>query len=422
MPTSKPWTRTPPEIWQEILKLSISLPLFLSVDPASYGFNQLYKYGDLSAYWESERSRNRLRRVQSSWDVYLRRFSHRFVDLVDVEHGLVPPSAIRCAIRIQLTRCFCSKRVVDLSEMRESLDKIREDGTPEPWKLEMLLATWPDWGDRLKKHWRLFTHSHRLANLVVLFNVTEDLWTTVDELRCRLTFCTRQCELRGALPRDLSYLTTLSLYKHDRSELPLSMPCLRHLKIWMEAKLDLVGNFVEWLRKIGPQLESLIWDDDDDDDDRILDLDIWQLCPNLTTLRSPVYCSIPFPPKNGHPIEHFILTYQYFKFGDQECPTCKERHGYGYIEAPPISSFASAGIKTLQLELPWVTFPQARMSARTSYTLNEKLCLHAQTRIHGITLVDQDRSTFEDVVIRLLEVRSGIRKRFDIGPKDMLFF
>ncbi|CCA76834.1 hypothetical protein PIIN_10820 [Serendipita indica DSM 11827] len=139
MSTPKPWTRTPLEIWQEILELSIYPPIIFSTDPGRDSLWTIKEFGDTSIYWETERTRNALRRVKKSWDTYLRRFDHRFVDLADVEHGDVPLDAICRAIRIHITYCVCEKRILRLSQIGDSLDQISEDGTLKPWRLQTLL-------------------------------------------------------------------------------------------------------------------------------------------------------------------------------------------------------------------------------------------------------------------------------------------
>ncbi|CAG7852888.1 SubName: Full=Uncharacterized protein {ECO:0000313/EMBL:CCA69313.1} [Serendipita indica DSM 11827] len=144
MPTISPSERTPAEIWHYILQFSIFVPIFFSIDPASHGIDALHKYGDDSLYWETERARNALRRVCRSWDAFLNRFARRLVRLVDVEHGHVPISALRNAIRIQTLACHCRKPRVDLHQPWPTLDYIRKDGTPEPWKLQILFGFWED--------------------------------------------------------------------------------------------------------------------------------------------------------------------------------------------------------------------------------------------------------------------------------------
>jgi hypothetical protein len=96
----------PLEIWQMILRYSISVPDFL--DP-NVGDRVppwiLYLQGhwnDPKQYWMSERTRNSLRRVCRSWETYLRLYAHRFVRMDDIIHGLVPAKYLKSAVRISL--------------------------------------------------------------------------------------------------------------------------------------------------------------------------------------------------------------------------------------------------------------------------------------------------------------------------------
>lgn len=76
--------------------------MFFEVDPiGACGFREFINwYSEESPYYTAERYRNALRRVCSSWNVYLLRFNYRYVDLDDVQRGSIPIMAISQAIRL----------------------------------------------------------------------------------------------------------------------------------------------------------------------------------------------------------------------------------------------------------------------------------------------------------------------------------
>ena len=68
-PSSDIMRDLPVECWQEIFKCALHVPIFFDIDPtATYGVEALAKLSDETAYWESERTRNAMRRVCSSWN------------------------------------------------------------------------------------------------------------------------------------------------------------------------------------------------------------------------------------------------------------------------------------------------------------------------------------------------------------------
>jgi hypothetical protein len=104
----------PVEIWHKILQECISIPKVLDVNQiqefsglfkAGYSiFNREYLDG-YTLYEETEYRRNVLQRVCKAWDEFLRRFEHRYVQILDIYHGCIPTSALEKAIRIRYTQC-----------------------------------------------------------------------------------------------------------------------------------------------------------------------------------------------------------------------------------------------------------------------------------------------------------------------------
>ncbi|PVG04338.1 hypothetical protein CPB86DRAFT_722159, partial [Serendipita vermifera] len=94
----------PVEIWQMILRYTISAPDFLDPDywvnqfPSWVHQNQGRIY--LGTYTQAEKILKSLRMVCKSWNRYLRQYSHRFVQMHQIVHGVVPKKYLRSAVRI----------------------------------------------------------------------------------------------------------------------------------------------------------------------------------------------------------------------------------------------------------------------------------------------------------------------------------
>ncbi|PVG04342.1 hypothetical protein CPB86DRAFT_213195 [Serendipita vermifera] len=102
----------PLETWHIILRYSISLPDFFDThitDRIPPWFIYESNWNDTEQYWDAERTRNNLRRVCSSWDIFLRNFAHRFVSMDDVVHRILPADHLQSAIR-QFLESFPSLR------------------------------------------------------------------------------------------------------------------------------------------------------------------------------------------------------------------------------------------------------------------------------------------------------------------------
>jgi len=96
------------EIWHIILKFSISVPIFFDTDPLeTHGVEIIPRYYYDHEYWESERSRNSLRRVCRAWNDFLQPCDYRFVRLIDVVLGHAPPISLSQAIRVALHEVGC---------------------------------------------------------------------------------------------------------------------------------------------------------------------------------------------------------------------------------------------------------------------------------------------------------------------------
>jgi hypothetical protein len=148
----------PVEVWEKILKYSISVPLFFESDPAaSYGVECLPRYYDEVGYWRSERIRNRLKRVCRSWESFLRFYDHRYVCLTDILHQRIPVTVVPLAVRLNIEtdyECSCwghCERQVNRSEgMISVLKEAATVGWDESkgqypmWRTEILDGQLPD--------------------------------------------------------------------------------------------------------------------------------------------------------------------------------------------------------------------------------------------------------------------------------------
>jgi hypothetical protein len=116
-PLSKadPISALPTEIWQIILRYSISVPDLFDpedlVDRLPPRVITKRGWPETTSYYHSERTRNTLQRVCRQWDKYLRKYAHRLVCLSDVMHGNVPLHHLQSASRIVLdahSRSLCN--------------------------------------------------------------------------------------------------------------------------------------------------------------------------------------------------------------------------------------------------------------------------------------------------------------------------
>jgi hypothetical protein len=122
----------PREIWQIILRYSISVPDFFDVNigdrvPPWCTFDS--DWNNPTLYWASERILNSLRRVCRSWDTYLQHYAHRFVRMDDVVHRLVPVHYLKSAVRVSLGdhKCqFCSMCQLQQQQHRQEIAEAQE--------------------------------------------------------------------------------------------------------------------------------------------------------------------------------------------------------------------------------------------------------------------------------------------------------
>lgn len=259
-------SRTPAEIWMKIISNAIEVPLFFETNPLeTHGVNSLHAYNDELPYWQSEKTRNSLRRVCKTWNTFLKEFDHRFVRLTDVFHGRVPVKAIPIAIRLDTSfdrKCFCHSHCRNWSgdiytmEIKHQMEAL----------LKNTALTTKD-----SDIWRLKILHGGLVNVPAIFALIQECapnlgsileWTlpiyyvTSGRLPSRLSTLTTTLHVSESLPSynstiSLSNLTTCHL-KLLKLELPYAqweLPALRYLSIQVHS-IKTAANALWALEKI----------------------------------------------------------------------------------------------------------------------------------------------------------------------------
>ncbi|CCA71160.1 hypothetical protein PIIN_05096 [Serendipita indica DSM 11827] len=141
--------RLPAELWQNVLRYAIYVPIFFEIDPAeAYGLPGLQRYCDPGGYWAAERTRNILMRICRAWVLYLRHFPHRYVELADVLHDRVPAEALAVAHRIlwKVPHCKCD---FSWSKYEDGCDKLSFLSNVGVWRVEILEIEGRRWSNLL---------------------------------------------------------------------------------------------------------------------------------------------------------------------------------------------------------------------------------------------------------------------------------
>ena len=319
-------SKAPVEIWHTILKYSISVPLFFDPDPVeTYGIDILRKYSYEAPYWDSERTRNALRRVCYGWNHILKVYNHRFIRLYDVLHGRVPITALPFAIRLDLDDsygCQCPLCVfrggdcwIEIEKIWKnapfsSQDEANTQAVPITWKVEIIKGWIPEdagYCSILKQ---------RAPNLKAMISQTPgalpysaDLPPTLRLFMTDLNESQDIFEVTG-----MNYITTLHLAM-DSLEMPIAkevLPCLRHLSIDSNYYTNDYTNIAipqrdvcHFLEHIGSQLQTFHLRD------RLvsvpIELHLWDILPTVERLQLPyswVECQVP----PNHPVQTIQIS------------------------------------------------------------------------------------------------------------------
>ncbi|CCA69309.1 hypothetical protein PIIN_03208 [Serendipita indica DSM 11827] len=387
----------PTETWQTILRYTISVPLFFDTDPAaSYGLAAVRVYHDTSAYWDSERTRNKLRRVCSSWNIYLQCFAHRLVCLDDIIHNHVPITAIPLAYRKHLARCTC------MLHYNETLDALAsgitmsdlESISDQSWKVKIVKV------DRWIHEPPLLTLLASKSCVQVYIRPWSEQGNPIIEKHC-------SSELRfysGGQPTNLSSarnLSTLNFILKGPFPMP-AMPNLRYLSIITKVSSHRVFIF-DWLRHIGGQLLSFFWKDLTYG--AKFSIPIWTLCPSITSLQLPSNSSLIAPP-DTHPVNYLRFGLRYGRSRNHSrCIHCPLSHPIPILDDS--NSFYDivryGNIKTASFDRSW------RELLGHLDVGGAVECCYQWLKRHGIRFVDVDWLSFEDYIVQELEMARGLR-------------
>jgi hypothetical protein len=321
MPNDPP--HLPIEIWQIILRYAISIPAFLDPDavagiPAKIVEEASVEWNNAEIYEQSEAIRKSLCQVCPSWRSYLQPFENRFVKMIDIRHGAMPPLALKKAIRISFWGQICSCEIcgpgrLSSSEKSKSFEEFCWKTMKEqrPLRAEIL--------DTSRAHFQikeLLEILDAVPNLVTLSALGCSFNGTMIRLingAPRLRHCLGRGfwgreELEGnkfnstTLQTLFMSLPSPRLSQSDLAATNWHLPALRNLRLrdaqpGVEAQ-NLQDALCPLLMAIG---RSLVWLDIDF---RNSDYDVpsllWTLCPYLEYLNTSMRLSNA-PPKD-HPI------------------------------------------------------------------------------------------------------------------------
>jgi hypothetical protein len=348
MPKRDPILALPTEIWQMILRYSISVPGFLDPDEMVDQFPPWViasrGWAHSASYYEAERTRNALRRACQSWDKYLQRYAHRYVCIFDVMHGHVPLHYFQTAVRISLRNGDHDYALCEECKPREVIPKlahiyekyinfslfcrdILSYGSPTQAKI---LDHGP--GNRVLDLGAVSYYFPNLVRIQAMDEIVngEKLIKVVESLRA-LRYVYTPLDWSSGCPLSLksSTLTTLHLNIHisDSSFVvptkeALYLPSLRHLYIERVWGVEPIGYqeplWLPLVKIIGKELRTLYlpMEITGHKIDRIPG-EIWAFCPKLEEL-SVLYGSPPTArPPVGHPIHTLGVSEN---FAISRCP------------------------------------------------------------------------------------------------------
>ena len=395
----------PVEIWQNILLDVISVPKLLSVDPIA-----AHEPPNEDEYWASERTRNALRRVCSSWNQSLSRYNSRYVRTSDVIHGTIFVDQLVHALRIKVDECRCAQCKISHSNFTKLgitfehvLNHASSVDAPigqAPWSVEIMYV---EPGSPLDV---FIPARERLPNLRALYLRTtqylDDFLSTTLPLSILVGNNWSPSKLRLM---DLSKLTTLTLESYSPSSLSkLHFPHLVHVRLQTHWLRPDVSKAVEWLKIHGGSLETFYWIHDGPLSITSPDVEsIWSLCPRLERLQLPLETEWT-PPPVSHKLQLLRLDYGVASPPLQPCPYCHQEHDVTIQFSSPSPQFLNSGICAVRLTFhSW-----SRIFAGEATILGSLFCFWMQTEAHAIAVLDAYGLTFEQAVIARLEKWKGV--------------
>jgi hypothetical protein len=398
-------SKTPMEIWHAILKYSIYVPLFLDSDPVeTYGIDIIRQYSYEFPYWQSERTRNSLRRVCHAWNEFLQLYAHRFVRLDDVAHQRVPPSALSRALRIDLDGerdcaceefCYTDSGSVLWVNMRDawfSALSSMQNGMDE--------AKWNHWKVEIIKGWlsgesnRFHLIRRRAPSLKVMICQGLGLYDSPEDLPQGLRLFSVE-SLNGLSSLDIcgfTFLTALHMtlltlrIRTDGWDLPLllhlSVACNEHSRPSLQDELYFL------LQGVGPQLRTfhflhpLLPES--------MESRLWAVLPRVESIRLPYIwkdCNIP--------LEHPLQRVQICVEDISNLETARRRHDISTSSYPQYIPNNLDRRWIIRLDTTWnkALFSSNAMTALSIYDYCQDLCT---------PLIDVHGDTFTDYVLFLI--------------------
>ncbi|PVF93215.1 hypothetical protein CPB86DRAFT_829489 [Serendipita vermifera] len=314
----------PTEIWQTILRYSISVPVFLDPDAVEAISpcvieDAKIEWNDEKPYWQAERTRVALQRVCKSWNRYLRLYEHRLIRMIDIAHGFVSPDKLQNAIRLSLRgeNCKCQT-------CADSTWPICSGNSFEAWCWNLLNGCEPTnirildgtgaTFDMRTFPMNTFPELETLFALHCSFGKYIGLITNhLPHLRHCLGRgywgCTEKQTFNSQTVKTLFISFPLPRIPEDHfTAQNWRLPGLRHIRIKDPAQGsrtdELQASLWALLKVIGQQLTSLYlpWANSTYE----LHSDIWNLCPNLEHLYTAM--KLTRPPPFEHPIHTLCIA------------------------------------------------------------------------------------------------------------------
>lgn len=355
--------RTPIEVWESILRYTISVPVFFENDPLnSYSLGDFLRlYGDETQYWESERHRNILRRVCSSWNIYLQQFSHRYVNIEDVIKGHISSFALCGALRLKIKRrrTHAITNIIDRATLHR----------PQEWAVQILEG----------RHGNIYNwllNGQVFSNIKVVIDYGGPSLPFSVKYSPTFLRIAREAEQNSPHAITFSRLTTLSLRYLPSLKIlhNWEFPSLRHLNILM-LSMD-PAELVDALKVTGKGLKTLL--DVSVPSDNKFPAEIWNLCPHLEVLQT----SFIWEPGSTIPKTLRLLR---IPLSDLWINATFDRL--------PVPALMAADVTTVGLDWRW-------SDAIWEYPLSvEYLCFAME---HGLTLVDEEEVPFDIFLVHIL--------------------
>ena len=376
--------RLPIELWESILRYSISVPIFFDIDPAATSIGAfITRYQDEHPYWASERCRNKLRRVCSAWNIYLQQFDHRFVRLQDVISGFIPLSGIRRAKRVQLY--FPELRYPEYRAGRNLLQTafaqegewamtIMDGGTPELDYMALLSRKIPHLKSIIRIHPESLIHTSHLfpsLRLVLIQGVEAE-----------------QIGEGISLP----LLTTLHMGETANNALySWKFRSLQHLSFEIRGLKS--ATFIEMLRSIGQNLITCF--DTSCPSGQEFPNETWSLCPRLRQIQT----SFTWPADSSIPTSIHCIRISIENLG-----LADEAPSLGRL---PATAILEARIQNVRFDWRW--WDVIKDNDDESYELDYLLF----GMEYGIFLQDAEGTDFSKFLVTLLSFywKRNIRRR-----------